>query len=183
MKYKFLLPSLMLLFAMTTSVLQLQQQASARILKNRTKLMVIVEPELPPLGSASLYLPIEDTVNSSLISKLRNARLLARLNEHRINFYQADLQSSYATVSGKARQVGIKGNFKSINMQRYPNWQYPLLGRIVPLSIEKSLGTIWMIWKEGFATSDQTWQTELGGHDIFALYDQVKIGTPEIVKP
>jgi hypothetical protein len=164
-----------------TIVLQLQQ-ASARTTKNRSKFIIILEPELPPLGAASLYLPFEDTnINSSLVSKLRNARLLTRLYEQRTYVYQArKLQVNYSSVSEKNLQTRLK----SINMQHNTNWQYPLIEKIVPLSLEKSIGTIWMnFWKDGFCFTNHNWQAEFGEQDVFALYDQVKIGKLGIAKP
>jgi len=72
MNYRIFLNSLILLyFGMATSLLHLQQQASAMVSKNRIKLIVILEPEVPPLGAASLYLPPEEFArNNSLRADL-----------------------------------------------------------------------------------------------------------------
>jgi len=180
MNYKIFLNSLILLyFGTATSLLHLQQQASAMVSKNRIKLIVILEPEVPPLGAASLYLPPEEFAgNNSLSSKLRNARLLAKLREHH-SYYQVNkLQFNDSPPSASVPQHRIKGNFKRVSLQRDITEQQSFIEQMVFPRLEKSLETIWMsFWKENFSLNGFREMSEFG-QDIFTLYDQINIGIP-----
>ncbi len=182
MNYKFFLYSVVsLYFGMTTSLSYLQQQANAMVGKNQIKLIVILEPEVPPLGAASLYLPPEEiATNSSLRSKLRHARLIAKLHEHRSYAYQVNnLQSNSSSASRKVPQNKLKGNFKKLDVQHNITWQQPAIGKMIFPKIEKSLETLWMnFWKDRFYFNHFQEMPKEFGQDIFGLYDQINIGIP-----
>ncbi|MBE9192815.1 hypothetical protein IQ230_21155 [Gloeocapsopsis crepidinum LEGE 06123] len=180
MNYKIFLHSLILVyFGIATSLLHLQQQASAMVAKNRIKLIVILEPEVPPLGAASLYLPPEEFVaNNSLRAKLRNARLLAKLQEQRSDYQVSKLQFNSSATSMKVPQNKLKGNFKRVDLQHNITWQQSLIRQMIVSKIEKSLETIWISFWNKFYFNGFREISEASGQDVFTLYDQINIGIP-----
>ncbi|PIG94733.1 hypothetical protein CSQ79_05535 [Gloeocapsopsis sp. IPPAS B-1203] len=186
MNYKIFLHSLILAyFGIATSLLHLQQQASAMVAKNRIKLIVILEPEVPPLGAASLYLPPEEFVaNNSLRAKLRNARLLAKLHEQRSDYQVRKLQFNSSAPSVKVPHKKLKGDFKRVDLQHNITWQQSLIRQMIFPGIENSLETIWIsFWKDKFYFNGFREMSEASGQDVFTLYDQINIGIPVKVNP
>jgi len=115
---------------------------------------------------------------SALSSKLRNARLLAKLREHH-SYYQVNkLQFNNSAPSASVPQNGIKGNFKRVSLQRDITEQQSFIEQMIFPRLEKSLETIWMsFWKDKFSLNGFREMPEFG-QDIFTLYDQINIGIP-----
>lgn len=196
--------SLVLIYLIILASLINMQQAIANVAgEEHLNSTVVIEPTLPPLGDASLYLPLEKAASSkhseSLVIKLRDTRLIVKLHQRRVYIYHGkQLQASYPIAIGKAGWATPTGKFKIIDMQQNPAWQHPLTGKIVPPGGDNPLGTRWIgFWTDGqnFVGFHGTPQEELVGQavshgclrmrnqDVLALYNLVNIGTPVLVEP
>lgn len=196
--------SLILIYLSVIAASLNMQQAIANVISDKhLNQTAVIEPTLPPLGDASLYLPLAESSSSKhskpLLVKLRNTRLVVKLNQRRVYIYYGDrLQTSYPVAIGKAGWSTPTGKFKIIDMQQNPAWQHPLTGKIVPPGAENPLGTRWIgFWTDGqnFVGFHGTPQEELVGQavshgclrmrnqDVLALYNLVNIGTLVLVEP
>lgn len=159
-------------------------------------LSLFEEPQLPPLGEPSLYLPSQETDSNSSID---NTYLVIKLSQRRVYVYQNhQLKASYPIAVGKAGWDTPLGSYKVIDMQRNPAWEHPLNGTVIPPGPDNPLGARWIaFWTDGrdFIGFHGTPNEELVGqavshgcirmrnNDVLALYAMVKIGTPVTVEP
>jgi L,D-transpeptidase ErfK/SrfK len=144
--------------------------------------------ELPKLGEAGVYLPIETTT-----------RLVVRLSKRRVYVYDGDQEiNSYPIAVGKAGWATPAGDFKVFLKEENPIFKSFKSGRIIPPGPDNPLGVRWIgIWTDG--------KTQLGFHgtnepeligqavshgcirmfnkDVVALYKQVALGTPVKIVP
>ncbi len=148
-----------------------------------------LQPELPPLGAPSLYLP----------DIPQEVRLVIRLSDRRVYLYQGDrVQESYPIAIGKAGWETPVGEHEVINKQRNPTWEHPWTGEIVPPGPDNPLGVGWIgFWTDGLnyigfhGTPAEHLVGQAVSHgcvrmrnqDILALYAKVNVGTPVIVEP
>ncbi|MEB3826512.1 L,D-transpeptidase [Phormidium sp. CCY1219] len=156
----------------------------------------IPEPELPPLGDYSKFIPFEQLYPGQTPLQ---THLVIRLSERRVYLYRNDrLQTSYPIAVGKAGWETPTGSFEVMQMQRDPIWEHPWTGEIVYPGPNNPLGARWIgFWTDGrdFIGFHGTPNEELVGQavshgcirmrnqDILALYSQVDIGTPVTVEP
>ncbi|MBD2004610.1 MULTISPECIES: L,D-transpeptidase [Cyanophyceae] len=202
-----LLQSLKLFYLSVTIVaLSLGQQVSAQVTTKEgaattnegntpLELSPVTEPKLPPLGSPSLYLPIEE---ASPTSTLTDTQLVIKLSDRKVYVYRdKQVKGSYPIAVGKAGWETPTGTFKVIAMQRNPSWEHPWSGKVIPPGADNPLGARWIgFWTDGknFIGFHGTPQEQLVGQavshgcirmrnkDILALYAQVAIGTPVVVE-
>lgn len=144
--------------------------------------------EIPTLGEATAYLPIEN-----------NIHLLIRLSKRRVYVYRGDtVITSYPIAIGKAGWETPVGQYQVFLMEKDPIFKSFKSGRTIPPGPDNPLGTRWIgIWTDG--------KTQLGFHgtnqpeligqavshgcirmhnkDVMALYEKVTVGTPVKVQP
>ncbi len=151
----------------------------------------VTEPQLPPLGAPSLYLPSEETTPESTVD---NTYLVIKLSQRRVYVYQNDkLKVSYPIAVGKAGWETPMGTYKVLDMQRDPAWEHPWSGEVIPPGPDNPLGARWIgFWTDGrnFIGFHGTPNEHLVGQavshgcirmrnkDILALYALVSMGTP-----
>jgi len=149
-----------------------------------------IEPVTNKPSNSQIILPADRTNTTNLVIKL---------SDRRVYLYQGDkLAKSYPIAIGKAGWETPVGSYKVIEMQRDPIWQHPWTGKLVPPGADNPLGARWIgFWTDGknFIGFHGTPQEQLVGQavshgcvrmrnqDVLALYAQVNVGTPVIVKP
>ncbi|NES21128.1 MAG: L,D-transpeptidase [Symploca sp. SIO3E6] len=152
--------------------------------------------QLPPLGDPSEYLPDLEIIPES---PLQENRLVLKLSERRVYFYQDDqVQASYPVAIGRSGWETPTGSFEVIQMVSYPTWEHPFTGELIPPGADNPLGVRWI----GFAVKGENYigfhgtpNEELIGQavshgcvrmrneDVVSLFEQVEIGTPVMVEP
>lgn len=178
-----------------TAAITLKSVTTAREAELQIKLPPLLEPELPPLGSPSLYLPLE----SSPETISADTYLVIKLSDRRVYVYRSkQLKASYPIAIGKSGWETPVGNYKVLQMKRDPAWEHPWTGKIIPPGAENPLGARWIgFWTDGrnYIGFHGTPQEQLVGQavshgcvrmrnkDILALYAQVDVGTPVFVEP
>ena len=162
----------------------------------QTQNLIIQEPQVPPLGAPSLYLPSEEIAPEAIVD---NVRLVIKLRDRRVYVYQNDtVKTSYPIAVGKQGWETPVGTYKVMDMRRNPAWEHPWNGSVIPPGPDNPLGARWIaFWTDGrnFIGFHGTPNEKLVGQavshgcirmrnkDILALYTQVKIGTPVVVEP
>lgn len=162
----------------------------------QTQNLLIEQPQVPPLGAPSLYLPSEEIAPEAIAD---NIRLVIRLQDRRVYVYQNDkVKTSYPIAVGKRGWETPVGTYKVMDMRRNPAWQHPWNGEVIPPGPDNPLGVRWIaFWTDGrnFIGFHGTPNEKLVGQavshgcirmrnkDILALYTQVQIGTPVVVEP
>jgi lipoprotein-anchoring transpeptidase ErfK/SrfK len=157
---------------------------------------LLEEPQVPPLGTPSLYLPAEEIAPETIAD---NIRLVIKLHDRRVYVYQNDkVKTSYPIAVGKRGWETPTGSYKVLDMRSNPAWQHPWNGEVIPPGPDNPLGARWIaFWTDGrnFIGFHGTPNEKLVGQavshgcirmrnkDILALYSQVKIGTPVVVEP
>ena len=183
-----------------------QQQATASPIPNeeisnqttlQSKLSELLPlQQLPPLGEPSQYLPQPELIPES---KLQKTRLVLKLSERRVYFYEDNqVQGSYPVAIGRDGWETPTGSFEVIQMVTYPTWQHPFTGELIPPGPDNPLGVRWI----GFAVKGENYigfhgtpNEELIGQavshgcvrmrneDVVSLFEQVEMGTPVMVEP
>jgi len=154
------------------------------------------QPQLPPLGQPSQYLPSGETAPQRTLD---NTYLVIRLSQRRVYVYQDNkLKVSYPIAVGKTGWETPIGSYKVIDMQRNPAWEHPLNGTVIPPGPDNPLGLRWIaFWTDGrdfigfHGTPDEKLVGQAVSHgcirmrnkDVLALYALVKLGTPVTVEP
>jgi L,D-transpeptidase ErfK/SrfK len=162
----------------------------------QTQNLIIDEPQVPPLGAPSIYLPSEEIAPEAIVD---NVRLVIKLRDRRVYVYQSDkVKTSYPIAVGKRGWETPVGTYKVMDMRRNPAWEHPWNGSVIPPGPDNPLGARWIaFWTDGrnFIGFHGTPNEKLVGqavshgcirmrnNDILALYTQVKIGTPVVVEP
>lgn len=126
------------------------------------------------------------------------ASLVVNLSRRRVYVYkQQQLLASYPVAIGQDGWETPTGSFHVFQMQVNPAWIHPITGQLVPPGSGNPLGKRWIgFWSNGHlqAGFHGTNQEELIGQavshgclrmrnqDIEALYKQVSLGSPVIVR-
>ena len=136
-----------------------------------------------------------------LARSLRNQsdiQIVLYTGARKIDVYRkGDVIKQYLVAVGQAEWETPEGTFSVIQTQKYPTWQHPITGEIVPAGKDNPLGSRWI----GFLSSEDG---EIGFHgtneerligeavshgcvrmlneDIEDLYTYVEIGTTVVVK-
>lgn len=152
-----------------------------------TGLMGMAEPELPPLGEVSKYLPGSLT---RLVLDLSDRRLYVYVGEQAV--------ANYPVAIGKPGWETNPGSYEVINMEVDPIFKSFKTGRLINPGPDNPLGPRWIgFWTDG--------KTQMGFHgtnepeligqavshgcvrmlnkDVIALYEKVALGTTVTVKP
>ena len=137
--------------------------------------------------------PILDIAIASISS-----RLIVDLSDAKVYSYWGDKQiGSYPVAIGQKGWETPTGNFKVLKKIRNPVWVQPITEKHIPAGADNPLGDRWIgFWTDerhqiGFhGTNDEKLVGQAISHgclrmrnrDIHALYDQVRVGTPVIVR-
>ncbi|NET55340.1 MAG: L,D-transpeptidase [Symploca sp. SIO2E6] len=191
-------PAVCLLALVWTQPQAIASPTSNKEISNQTTLQhkpgeLLPLPQLPALGEPSQYLPQIPE------SPLHKTRLLLKLSERRVYFYQDNqVQASYRVAIGRNGWETPTGSFEVIQMVSYPTWQHPFTGELIPPGPDNPLGVRWI----GFAVKGENYigfhgtpNEELIGQavshgcvrmrneDVVSLFEQVEMGTPVMVVP
>ncbi|GAB4385920.1 MAG: hypothetical protein Kow00121_51500 [Elainellaceae cyanobacterium] len=154
------------------------------------RLLSIVTPALPPLGSPDAFLP---DPNEKMI------RLVIKLGDRRVYVYEREqLLHSYPIAIGRQGWETPTGRFQVIQMLQDPVWEHPFTGELVPPGPNNPLGSRWIgFWSDGTnyigfhgtPNAETVGQAASHGcirmydHDVVALFNVVQVGTPVDVLP
>jgi lipoprotein-anchoring transpeptidase ErfK/SrfK len=154
-------------------------------------------PQLPPLGDYSKFIPFEEHYRDSY--RLGTTRLVIKLSERRVYVYRNEkVATSYPIAVGKTGWETPTGSFQVIQMLRDPIWEHPWTGELVYPGPDNPLGARWIgFWTDGkdsigfHGTPNESLIGQAVSHgcirmynkDILSLYAQVDVGTPVIVEP
>lgn len=184
-------------------VIEPKQSAVVAAMPNQAMSSQLVAQQLVPQQSHSraswqhLTQPIATTPSQT--RALADTSLVVDLSDRQVFVYHGDqLARQYAIAVGQAGWETPTGDFRVELMQRNPYWKHPITGEVIPTGDRNPLGRHWI----GF-WSDQ--RTQVGFHgtnreeligqavshgclrmrnqDVEALYKQVAVGTPVIVRP
>jgi lipoprotein-anchoring transpeptidase ErfK/SrfK len=168
----------------------------AKTLQSRTAIanlmpdltLALKNAEIPPIGAADTYLPDDFGV-----------RLVVSLKSRRVSVYKGDeVIASYPIAIGKAGWETPVGTFQVYEKEVNPIFKSFKSGRIVQPGPDNPLGVRWIgIWTDGktrlgFHGTNEDWLIgqavshgciRMHNKDVVALFNQVKVGTPVIVKP
>lgn len=127
---------------------------------------------------------------SKLIVDLSDRRVYLFIRDRPVTFYPIAIgQPGWETPTGK---------FQVIQMQQNPEWVHPITGEVVRSGPANPLGSRWIgFWTDGHeqigfhGTAEEKLVGKAVSHgclrmrnqDVVALYQQIKIGTPVIVRP
>jgi lipoprotein-anchoring transpeptidase ErfK/SrfK len=127
-----------------------------------------------------------------------SSRIVVDLSDAKVYAYWGDRTiASYRVAVGQPGWETPTGTFKVIQMQRNPVWKQPITGDLIPTGPKNPLGDRWIsFWSDGkhqigfHGTNDENLVGQAVSHgclrmrntDIRALYKQVGIGTPVIVR-
>jgi lipoprotein-anchoring transpeptidase ErfK/SrfK len=125
--------------------------------------------------------------------------VIVSLGDRQVSLYRdGEAIAAYDIAVGRTGWETPSGKFQIINMQVNPIWQHPFTGDLVPTGEGNPLGTRWIgFWSDGthqigfHGTDDTNLLGQAVSHgcirmrnvDIQALYSQVGVGTPVIVRP
>lgn len=127
-----------------------------------------------------------------------SSRIVVDLSDAKVYSYWGDRTiATYRVAVGQPGWETPTGTFKVIQMQRNPVWKQPITGELIPTGPKNPLGDRWIsFWSDGqhqigfHGTNDEKLVGQAISHgclrmrnaDIRALYQQVGIGTPVIVR-
>ena len=146
---------------------------------------------------SGLSLTLQTTLNPNPLA--RQSGLIVDLSDRQVYLMQNGAQvANYEIAVGQAGWETPTGQFHVINMLTDPVWQHPFTGEIFPAGADNPLGSRWIsFWTDGIHQIGfhGTNQDDLIGQavshgcirmrdrDVQALYDQVAIGTPVLIRP
>jgi lipoprotein-anchoring transpeptidase ErfK/SrfK len=145
--------------------------------------MVRVLPATPPLIMAIAAM---------------SSRIVVDLSEARVySYWGKQLMATYPVAVGQPGWQTPTGTFRVLNKQLNPIWKQPITGELFPSGANNPLGDRWIgFWADerhqiGFhGTNKEDLVGKAVSHgclrmrnaDIRALYNQVSIGTPVVVR-
>lgn len=127
-----------------------------------------------------------------------NSRIIVDLSEARVySYWGQQLIGVYPVAIGQPGWETPTGTFKVLNKHRNPAWKQPITGELIPAGPDNPLGNRWIgFWADerhqiGFhGTNNEKLVGKAVSHGclrmrnahIQALYNQVEVGTPVIVR-
>lgn len=149
-----------------------------------------LKPKMVKILPATPYLTMTIAAMSS--------RIVVDLSETRVySYWGKQLIGVYRVAVGQPGWETPTGTFKVLNKQLNPAWKQPITGELIPAGPDNPLGDRWIgFWADerhqiGFhGTNNEKLVGKAVSHgclrmrnaDIRALYNQVNIGTPVIVR-
>ena len=150
----------------------------------------------PPKPKVARALPV--TPHITTVLKAVSSRIVVDLSEARVYSYWGDqLMVTYPVAVGQPGWETPTGTFKVLSKQHNPVWKQPITGELIPNGPDNPLGDRWIgFWSDkrhqiGFhGTNDEKLVGKAISHgclrmrnaDIRALYEQISIGTPVVVR-
>jgi lipoprotein-anchoring transpeptidase ErfK/SrfK len=135
--------------------------------------------------------------NAKAIAEQR--MLIVDLSDRQVYVYQdGKVRANYEIAVGRSGWETPTGKFSIIRMQHNPVWRHPFTKELVPAGPDNPLGSRWIgFWTDGqhqigfHGTNQENLIGQAVSHgcirmresDIHALYEQVAVGTPVIVRP
>ena len=132
------------------------------------------------------------------LATAKQQQLVVDLGQRQVTLYEAEtLLARFEIAVGQDDWQTPTGEFTVMDKRRNPAWQHPITGQVVPAGPDNPLGSRWIgFWTDGqyFIGFHGTNEEDLIGQavshgcirmrdrDIQALYEQVAIGIPVIVK-
>jgi len=166
-------------------------------------IVVLQLRRLPPIKLPEIRLPnFQALVAPKATPKpipVIETKVVVDLSDRKVRLYeQKQLKATYPIAIGQEGWETPTGSFKVSQMYENPVWQHPITGKnIASGSQENPLGKRWIGFTSqgklliGFhGTTDYSVLGQAVSHgclrmknaDVIALYNQVKIGTPIVVK-
>ena len=158
---------------------------------------VSVIPKAKPQPTMAQVLPATDSLKMAIAAM--SYRIVVDLSEARVySYWGKQLIATYPVSVGQPGWETPKGTFKVLHKQLNPVWKQPITGEIIPTGPDNQLGDRWIgFWADerhhiGFhGTNNEKLVGKAISHgclrmrnkDIQALYNQVNLGTPVIVRP
>lgn len=152
-----------------------------------------------PARLASIWVNQVAQASEIPLASAEDQALIVSLSERRVTLYEAgDAIVHYDIAVGQDDWQTPTGEFSVMDKRKHPAWQHPITGQVFQAGPENPLGSRWIgFWSDGqyFIGFHGTNQEDLIGQavshgcirmrdrDIQALYDQIAIGIPVIVKP
>jgi lipoprotein-anchoring transpeptidase ErfK/SrfK len=138
------------------------------------------------------------TVTSTTKVPEGSPTLVVDLSDRRVYVYQGkQVKVSYPLAIGQEGWETPVGSFQVMEMQRDPKWLHPITKEVVLPGPDNPLGKRWIgFWSDGkthlgFHGTNQEYLIgqavshgclRMRNQDVIALYDQVSMGTPVIVR-
>ncbi len=151
------------------------------------------KPEKPKIKLASPAIPVITKAIASISS-----RLVVDLSDAKVYSYWGDqLIATYTVAVGQPGWETPTGNFKVVQKQRNPIWKQPITGDLIPAGPDNPLGDRWIsFWSDGrhqigfhgtnkeqlVGTAVSHGCLRMKNNDVRALYQQVGVGTPVVVR-
>ncbi len=126
-------------------------------------------------------------------------KLVVDLSDRQVLVYRNTAAvARYPLAVGQSGWETPTGSFQINRMQRNPAWQHPITGEVIPPGVNNPLGNHWIGFTHNGKTEigfHGTYQEDLIGQavshgclrmrnqDVEALYRQVALGTPVLVRP
>ena len=150
----------------------------------------------PKIVKVARVLPVAPQLNQ-VIAGL-SSRIVVDLSEARVySYWGKQVIATYPVAVGQPGWETPTGSFKVLRKQLNPIWKQPITGDLIPTGPQNPLGDRWIgFWADerhqiGFhGTNDEKLVGKPVSHgclrmrnaDIRALYSQVSLGTPVIVR-
>lgn len=141
-------------------------------------------------------LPLTPHLNQAIAAL--NVRLVVDLSDAKVySYWGKQVLASYPVAVGQPGWETPIGSFKVLRKQRNPIWRQPITGDLIPTGPDNPLGDRWIgFWSDeqhqiGFhGTNNEDLVGKPISHgclrmrntDIQALYEQIQVGTPILVR-
>ncbi|MEQ9670317.1 L,D-transpeptidase [Coleofasciculus sp. G2-EDA-02] len=158
--------------------------------------LILPHPGSSEGNAIAQALPLTPHLNQAIAAL--NVRLVVDLSDAKVYSYWGEQElASYPVAVGQPGWETPKGSFKVLRKQRNPIWRQPITGDLIPTGPDNPLGDRWIgFWSDeqhqiGFhGTNDEDLVGKPISHgclrmrntDIQALYEQIQVGTPVLVR-
>lgn len=162
----------------------------------------LLESTLPEVLDPTFATPTpapESTLSRSGADMPVESSVVLRLQERRVYLYSGEmLVSSYPVAVGTDKTPTPQGEFSVAQMVVNPVWQSPWTGEVHQPGPDSALGVRWIGFAdsaagsfgfhgtptiESIGTAASNGCVRMYNEDVVALFAQVDVGTPVIVKP
>lgn len=184
-------------FAAAALIILVQWRKPASLTVTQPSTPVTVNDSLPtPLAQSGLLAAFEGATEPIWFAE---DRLVVDLSDRQVYLHKSGkLAANYEIAVGQLGWETPTGAFSVVNMRIDPVWQHPFTGEIVPAGPENPLGSRWIgFWIDGehqiglHGTNNEALIGQAVSHgcirmredDIQALYTEVTLGMPVIVRP
>lgn len=158
--------------------------------------LILPHPGASERNAIAQVSPLTPHLNQAIIAL--DVRLVVDLSDAKVYSYWGEQElASYPVAVGQPGWETPTGSFKVLRKQRNPIWRQPITGDLIPTGPDNPLGDRWIgFWSDehhqiGFhGTNDEDLVGKPISHgclrmrnaDIQALYEQIQVGTPILVR-